>query len=328
MYAQLVGSEPPVRLLDVEPDLIRHLNADHRAQARTMLFPVRLASRGDVDVRRLFEETNSFGGLLLDGILVQRQQLGGHFGVRLLGPGDIVPMANLARSTVVSETIYRAAVPTRIALFGYDLLAATHRWPMLIPGLQARNAEQAERIVTQLMICQLPRVDERVLALLWLLADTWGPVTSQGPLLRLTLTHELLGLLVGAKRPTVSLALRQLTERGALLRQDTGWLLLERPVPSERPGRLDDPHAIIEHGPDWSAGAMPLPLDPDRVAQLRRLDHEASIQSFERRREDHDTRIATMHARVAELRAIRERAREERRRIVEASVRRRSAPSS
>jgi hypothetical protein len=86
---------------------------------------------------------------------------------------------------------------------------------------------------------------------------------------RLRLTHELIGQLVGAKRPTVSLALRELDERGTVYRRSDGsWLLeqawttpptgqivgidgagvvphVERSAP-ERRGPLRIPHLTIE----------------------------------------------------------------------------------
>jgi len=58
-----------------------------------------------------------------------------------------------------------------------------------------------------------------------LLAERWGMVTPQGRIIRLPLTHETLGSLIGARRPTVSLALGDLAERGEVVRQDGGWLL-------------------------------------------------------------------------------------------------------
>src|SRR5205814_1889348 len=105
---------------------------------------------------------------------------------------------------------------------------AAHRTPRLVAGLHARSTEQADRVAVQLAVCQLPRVEDRVLSMLWLLAESWGQVTAHGTALRLHLTHETLGGLVGARRSTVTLALGQLTEGGAILRQDRGWLL---PVP-------------------------------------------------------------------------------------------------
>ena len=56
-------------------------------------------------------------------------------------------------------------------------------------------------------ISQLVRVDRRLLALFWHLAERWGRVTGDGVLVPLTLSHRMLSQLVGARRPTVSTAL-------------------------------------------------------------------------------------------------------------------------
>jgi CRP/FNR family cyclic AMP-dependent transcriptional regulator len=116
----------------------------------------------------------------------------------------------------LSESRLRTIAPVRLAVFGRDLLAAVHRWPRVIQGMYASLADQLTRLRAQLVICQLPRVDERVLAMFWLLAQTWGQVTPSGVRLPLALTHETLGALIGARRPTVTLALRKLTEDGSL----------------------------------------------------------------------------------------------------------------
>ena len=107
-----------------------------------------------------------------------------------------------------------------MAILGSEVLIAAHRWPRIVAGLNARIGEQSERLTTQLAICQLPRVDQRVLAMMWLLAESWGRVTAAGTTLPLALTHDALGALVGARRPTVTLALGELTDRGAIVRQD------------------------------------------------------------------------------------------------------------
>ena len=77
----------------------------------------------------------------------------------------------------------------------------------------------------QRAIAQVPRVDARVLVLLWLLADRWGRVSPQGVRVPLSLTHETIGKLVGARRPSVTTALGVLTRRGLVERTDSGWLL-------------------------------------------------------------------------------------------------------
>jgi hypothetical protein len=117
----------------------------------------------------------------------------------------------------------------RYAVLDDRVLALIQRFPRLLEGLQVRTEDQQQRLLAQLMICQLPRVDDRVLALMWLLAERWGRVTPSGTLLPVRLTHDTIGLLVGARRSTVTLALGSLEQRGALLRRSQDWLILERP---------------------------------------------------------------------------------------------------
>jgi hypothetical protein len=62
------------------------------------------------------------------------------------------------------------------------------------------------------------------------LAERWGRVTPDGVLLPLTLSHRMLGQLIGARRPTVSTALGALTRAGEVSRRmDGGWLLCGSP---------------------------------------------------------------------------------------------------
>lgn len=58
--------------------------------------------------------------------------------------------------------------------------------------------------------------------MLWHLADRWGRVTPDGVIVPLKLTHEALGRLVGAQRPTVTLALGELVASGRVTRALTG----------------------------------------------------------------------------------------------------------
>jgi CRP/FNR family transcriptional regulator, cyclic AMP receptor protein len=51
-------------------------------------------------------------------------------------------------------------------------------------------------------------------------------VTGDGVVIGLRLTHEVLGCLVGARRPTVTLALKDLGAAGHVRRRDDGRLVL------------------------------------------------------------------------------------------------------
>jgi CRP-like cAMP-binding protein len=108
-----------------------------------------------------------------------------------------------------------------------------------------RLTERSERLAITQAICQLTRVDRRLLTLFWHVAERWGRVGTDGVVVPLALTHRMLGLLVGARRPTVSSALRELRERDELVRgPDGSWLLRgDPPAPAlARATRFTLPH--------------------------------------------------------------------------------------
>jgi hypothetical protein len=183
--------------------------------------------------------------------------------------------------------------------------------------------QQAERLTTQLVVCQLPRVDQRLLALMWLLAESWGRVTPAGTTLPLKLTHDALGALIGARRPTVTLALRDLSERGAIVRQDQGWLLLEAPAGATRRAESFRSPSLIEDQTDgWSdRGRTPVVggnEDAYKLLVARLADLRAR---HERDRDAFDARIIT-------LTATRQRCLESRVRVSRDRLRRRRARAS
>jgi CRP/FNR family cyclic AMP-dependent transcriptional regulator len=71
-----------------------------------------------------------------------------------------------------------------------------------------------------------PRVEERLVLLLWHLAERWGRVRPDGVLVPLRLTHEVLGMLVGARRPSVTSSLGGLERADRLRRGREGFLLV------------------------------------------------------------------------------------------------------
>jgi hypothetical protein len=169
---------------------------------------------------------------------------------------------------------------TRVAVLGADFLAAARRWPGLIVALHTCSSEQSARVSAQLAICQLPRVADRLLAMMWLLAESWGRVTPAGVSLPLVVTHEAIGALIGARRPTVSLAVTELIERGAIMRQPTGWLLLEEvPAPAARAPHAEPPLLLEREESPW--GPPPPPPPPRREPMRTEL-----LATVDRLRED------------------------------------------
>jgi CRP-like cAMP-binding protein len=77
-------------------------------------------------------------------------------------------------------------------------------------------------------IAHLTRVDDRLMALMWCLAERWGRVVPGGVLVSLRLPHRTLAGMIGARRPSVTTALGELSEQGVLLRPGRGrWILTD-----------------------------------------------------------------------------------------------------
>jgi hypothetical protein len=314
---------PPARfpLLQADADIGRYLTADERAAAETLTVPTVTLETGPVDVRGLLERNACFGALVISGMLVAHLRVGEQAGMRILGPGDVVSGGTTPASMLLVDSGNRAVSTTQLAMLGKDVLVGAHRWPRLVAGLHARTADQIERVAVQLAICQLPRVEDRLLALFWLLAEQWGRVTPGGTVLPLALTHETLGALVGARRPTVTLALGELADRGAVLRQGRAWLLVE---PLSRPAHAaPDPHApsfVAEPPTTWG------------TRELQDIQHDVHDEIFAtvaRLREQHLERSEAIRAGLERVRASRRRSQEIRDSVRAArDVTREQAPSS
>ena len=69
-------------------------------------------------------------------------------------------------------------------------------------------------------------MEHRLLLAFWYFAERWARVRADGLLVRLPLTHEQLGALIGARRPSVTTALSGLAAQGLLVPGRRGeWLL-------------------------------------------------------------------------------------------------------
>jgi CRP-like cAMP-binding protein len=94
-----------------------------------------------------------------------------------------------------------------VAILDDRFLAAVRRWPAIARALVIQVEQQLERVAVQQLISQLPRAEQRIVALFWHLADRWGYEGPDGVVLPLTLSHEAISRLVGGRRSTVSAAL-------------------------------------------------------------------------------------------------------------------------
>ncbi len=230
-----VNPAQTVALLAVEPDLRAYLAPEERQLVSRISIPVQMFPPRAFDIDGVLQEAGAFAAVILDGVLLHRMSIGDQPALRLLGPGDMLSRTGGLRTALLGHSSYRATGQLRLAMLDDRVLLTARRFPRLFAGLQVRLADQYQRLAAQLVICQLPRVEDRLLSLMWLLAETWGRVAPSGTVVPIALTHDALGELIGARRPTVTLALKELADRGSLFRQDGEWLLLEPPPQGPAP---------------------------------------------------------------------------------------------
>jgi CRP/FNR family cyclic AMP-dependent transcriptional regulator len=183
---------------------------------------------GPTDVAdRIAERRDVAGCLIVDGILLSEVALGDRAVPELLGLGDVLAPRVGLEGPLPCRRSLSALAPTRLLVLGPAFARAAGRWPVLLGELERRRTAQCDRLAVLGALTQLPRVELRLLTLLWHLSSAWGRVGAEGVVVPFALTHEMLGRFVGAQRPTVTLAARQLEEDGLVKRADDGtWILL------------------------------------------------------------------------------------------------------
>ena len=229
-----------VRVLDADPDLGTHLTPDRFEQARQALVArTEGVPRGQwrPDLNTQPDAVGGIGSLIVEGVVVRRLSLGHRSCAELLGPGDILRPAQDGDSSATEPFLvsWRVIEPLMLATLDARFTLRAARFPELTGELVARVMERSRTLARMLAVAQLPRVDTRLLIALWHLSERWGTVRREGRVLPGFLSHELLGWLIGARRPSVTTALGQLSGRNLVQRQADGtWLLLERPPAFEK----------------------------------------------------------------------------------------------
>lgn len=219
-----------VQLLEVDPDLARGLDPRRVREVSQRLFARAIdVPRGPWSPERLLARGGQpIGLLLLDGLLVREAMIGDHPCAELLGPGDLLrAWDDRDAEVLLPRTIdWNALSPVRLAVIDQALAVRAAQWPEIFASLVERAVRRAERLVVMQAIAHLTRVDDRLLALLWCLAERWGRVAPDGVVVALRLPHRTLAGMVGARRPSVTTALGQLMARGEIERRpDGGWVL-------------------------------------------------------------------------------------------------------
>ena len=168
----------------------------------------------------------SLGLLVLDGLVTVNVVLGDRVASQLAGPGDVIDLTDSSETVLPASLTYLVSDTSRIAILDRRFIAAVRRWPGLLLALHERLRDQERRLAIHSAIGKLRRIEDRVLALLWHLGERWGRVSPEGVVVPLSLTHETIGRLAGAERPTVSLALTELARTGDVVKREDGAFVL------------------------------------------------------------------------------------------------------
>ena len=173
-----------------------------------------------------------WGLLVIEGLVAREVHVATVAAAELLGPGDVLlPGGAGAGDALPGDTRWTVLQTGRVALLDERLAPIVQRWPQVSALLLQRAARRAERLALARAISHLTRVDARVLATLWHLAERWGRVTPGGVVLSTRLTHRTIAGLIGARRPSVTSAMTDLTRRGLIERRGDGAWVLRGPPP-------------------------------------------------------------------------------------------------
>ena len=219
-----------VRLLDVDPDLGSRLCGRELAQAQeAAVLPAVRVTRGHWDIQQLRHARgvrgDVYGFVLASGAITLDVTLGARTATRALTRGELILLDGWGSDSLPVQWGWTVLEPTTLGVVDERLEIIAQRWPKLVTSLVIRGADQARRAVLHQAISQLPRVEDRLLAVMWSLADSRGVVRTDGVLVPLALTHQALAQMVGARRPTVSLGLKALGKRGVLRADADGWVI-------------------------------------------------------------------------------------------------------
>jgi CRP/FNR family transcriptional regulator, cyclic AMP receptor protein len=237
-----------IALLDTEPELGEGLNPQEReAAGRVLTVPTRALDVGPWHPTEGMAGVAPVVGLLIvDGIVTHDLVFAGRTTTELLGAGDLVrPWDDDHQFEALPFTVsWHVHSPSRVAILDTRVAMAAGRWPPIATALGARHVRRVRTLSFQSAISQLPRVEDRVLVLMWTLAERWGRVGPRGVRLSLGLPHRTLATLVGARRPSVTTAVTGLTRAGLIERTDDGWLLHGDPA-EILPERLSTEERVI-----------------------------------------------------------------------------------
>lgn len=228
--------EGTIRVLEADPELGLRVPVAQIENARVELVaPVKTLTPGHWEVPHA---RSRLGFLMLEGLLARDVLLAGHTCTELLGEGDVLqPWVTPNDDRLVRyHVLWHVLEPVKLAILDEPLARSLAWWPQVMSALLERAMRRTLRMSVHQALLQLSPVETRLLVLFWHLAERWGHVAPNGIVVRLRLSHELLGQLVGSRRASVTTALGRITESGRIERREDGTWLLRGSAPNELAG--------------------------------------------------------------------------------------------
>ncbi len=204
-------------LLDADDDLAEEFDVRSRVAARQLATAKLLdAGVGECNLEPWFEAAGSGPGLLiLDGVVAFDTRVGDRTATELLGAGDLLQRPSPRQEDLLERADdWRVLCPTRFALLDADFADRVRPFPQISQALLRRAQRRIAEVDAIRALTSQPRLEVRLVLVLWHLAARWGRVEPAGIRLCLPLTHRLLGQLVAAERPSISHALKRLAHAG------------------------------------------------------------------------------------------------------------------
>jgi CRP-like cAMP-binding protein len=204
-------------VLDADSDLAEEFDIRSLVAARQLATARVLAvSVGECDLAPWFDATSrGLGVLILEGVVAIETLVGDRTALELVGAGDLLQFPNRRTDDLLERSYgWRVLCPTQLALLDAEFADRVRPWPQLVQALLRRVVRRTADVDALRAITCQPRLEVRLVLLLWHLAARWGRVERSGIRVTLPLTHRLLGQLVGAERPSISHALSRLAHAG------------------------------------------------------------------------------------------------------------------
>ncbi len=209
-----------VPLTDALPELADTLSPDLLAHAGQIQGRVLAVRRGAWDATSDGAAGGVVAFVVLSGTLLRLTRARHREAAELLGPGDVLQPRR------EHDVTWRAVEETTLMPVEARLLIDAANVPSLCGALLSACANGTNAVARQLVIAQWSSVDERIVTVLAFVAERWGVMTRDGVVLPDWLTHSIIAPLVGARRPSVTTALKRLDATGAIVRRPDGrWLL-------------------------------------------------------------------------------------------------------